>query len=161
MIDEAFLNESWGQKQKSKPKILKVDKKDFIDVTEKIAKQNNASAFRARFEKNKIKSRAPKVPGGDGGDADGGAGEGDDLDIFLGELNLDGGKPSFTGAVLFLNPLFRIVHLVDSGLVQHPVTGSHKYGTESSAQAPRQTRLIHHNEIDGNDEWLDQMLGSR
>ncbi|KAF8538193.1 hypothetical protein BDD12DRAFT_174980 [Trichophaea hybrida] len=102
MIDEAFLNQSWGQQQKSKPKILKMDRKDFIDVTEKIAKQNNVSAFKARFEKNKTKSRAPKVSGADG-DGKGGTGEDDDLDAFLGELNLDGGKPSLTGPILASN----------------------------------------------------------
>jgi hypothetical protein len=87
-VDEAFLNESWGQSGalRTKGKAIKVDKRDFVDVNEKIAKRNNADAFRARFERNKAKTRAPQTmnaePSSDGG-------EEDDLDAFLGELTLD------------------------------------------------------------------------
>jgi hypothetical protein len=102
-IDKEFLDESWGPKgvHNTKGKLVKVDKREFIDVTEKIAKQNTVDAFRARFQSSKTKARAPRtVSAGTSGRG----GEEDDLDAFLGELALDDGEypamclkmPSFT-----------------------------------------------------------------
>jgi hypothetical protein len=90
-VDAEFLNESWGSKgaPNTKGKVVKVDKREFIDVTEKIANQNTVDAFRARFQRNKAKARAPRTM--DAGTS-GRGGEEDDLDAFLGELSLDDGE---------------------------------------------------------------------
>lgn len=100
-LDEGFLKDLQAQRgggggggrnpygggpSGTKGKIVKVDRKQFEDVTTKIAKQSTADAFRQRFAPRKAKSR-----GGAGGG--GGTGEIDldeDVDSFLAELKLDG-----------------------------------------------------------------------
>lgn len=103
VIDAAFLNESWqmqpGQSRGSgigsKGVVKKVDKKDFVDITEKVAKQKAVNSFRARFGAPKSRSsRAPKavLVGNQSGHASWGVSAADDddnLDAFLGELSLD------------------------------------------------------------------------
>lgn len=71
-----------------KGKVVKVDRKQFEDVTTKMAKQSTADAFRQRFAPRKAKSR-----GASGGT--GGADLGEDVDSFLGELKLDGETSTF------------------------------------------------------------------
>jgi hypothetical protein len=69
-----------------KGKIVKVDRSEFVDINEKIAKRNNVEAFRARFEKRK--ARAPRGGVTAEAELDDGS-RGDDLDGFLQELQLD------------------------------------------------------------------------
>ena len=98
-LDAAFLSESWqmqpGQGRVggigSKGVVKKVDKKDFVDIAEKIAKQKAVDSFRARFETPRsASSRAPKaVLVGKQHSAAAAADDDDNLDAFLGELNLD------------------------------------------------------------------------
>ncbi|KAA8895907.1 hypothetical protein FN846DRAFT_911249 [Sphaerosporella brunnea] len=128
-IDQAFINESWGRggEVNTKGKVVKVDRREFVDVTEKIEKRNNAEAFRARFEK-KTKARAPKTMN----EVSSGVGEEADLDAFLGELSLEN-RANQPGSI------------------------------ENSGPANRHTSLTTktpHGE-EGDDEWLDQMLGGR
>lgn len=68
-----------------KGKVVKVDRKQFEDVTTKMAKQSTADAFRQRFAPRKAKSRG----------ASEGTGGFDDVDSFLGELKLDGETSPF------------------------------------------------------------------
>ncbi|KAI5849499.1 hypothetical protein DFP73DRAFT_296212 [Morchella snyderi] len=67
----------------TKGKVVKVDRKQFEDVTTKIAKNSTVDAFRQRFAPRKTKSRV----GGGGGGAWGGAPD-DDVDSFLEELKV-------------------------------------------------------------------------
>ncbi|KAL0631741.1 hypothetical protein Q9L58_009394 [Maublancomyces gigas] len=62
-----------------KGKVVRVDRKQFEDVTTKMAKQSTADAFRQRFAPRKAKSRG----------ASEGTGGVEDVDSFLGELKLD------------------------------------------------------------------------
>lgn len=80
-----------------KGKVVKVDRKQFEDVTTKMAKQSTADAFRQRFAPRKAKSHC----------ASEGAGGIEDVDSFLGELKLDGETSPF-GLLHFISlPLFR------------------------------------------------------
>ena len=66
-------------KPKAKGKVIQVDRRQFQDVNEKIAKQNAADAFRQRFATKKKKLAVHDA------DVDGD----DDIDSFLGGLKLD------------------------------------------------------------------------
>lgn len=68
----------------TKGKVVKVDRKQFEDVTTKIAKSSTVDAFRQRFAPRKTKSRAGGGGGGIGEDAPGD----DDVDSFLEELKV-------------------------------------------------------------------------
>ena len=139
-VDEAFLKASWAPARTKQPllselpkkgNIIKVDRKDFVDVTEKIAKRNNAESFRARFESNKSKAkkRAPRLAADDAG---GGGEEGDDLDAFLGELELD------------------------------PKLAARGKGDDKEARSREiRPAVAPVDEVGTGDEWLDQMLGGR
>lgn len=146
-VDAAFLRESWTPASTKQPlisalpmkgNIVKVDRKDFVDVTEKIAKRNNADAFRARFEssKSKAKKRAPRMAADDTGGGDGDD-DGDDLDAFLGGLELD---PKLAGR------------------------GKEDDDKQAAAAWSREIRPAMAppaDEVETGDEWLDQMLGGR
>lgn len=144
-VDEAFLRESWAPGRTKQPllaslpkrgNIVKVDRRDFVDVTENIAKRNNADAFRARFDGGggQGKKRTPRVLAGDpGGSGDGGSG--DDLDAFLGALELDPKLATARGG-----------------------TGA---GDKAAAARSRAIRPAVAAEAGTGDEWLDQMLGGR
>jgi len=69
-----------------KGKMVKVDKSEFVDINDKIAKRNNVEAFRARFAKRK--ARVPRGGVSEVDEVDDGLGGGD-LDAFLQELKLD------------------------------------------------------------------------
>ncbi|KAI5803219.1 hypothetical protein EDC01DRAFT_499665 [Geopyxis carbonaria] len=88
LLDHAFLQQSkLGTKYApetyaKKSNIIKVNKQDFEEVTEKIKKQSYADAFRLRFaQKNPRTSRLPRSPVEDDQVVD-------DVDAFLGELSL-------------------------------------------------------------------------
>lgn len=69
-----------------KGKIIQVDRRQFQDIDEKVAKQKAAEAFRQRFIM-KAKAKAPSTNGLGVGDDDD---INDDIDEFLGGLNLEG-----------------------------------------------------------------------
>lgn len=91
-LDEEFLKDlhalggrRGGGFDGGKGKVVKVDRKQFEDVTTKMAKQSTADAFRQRFAPRKAKSRG----------ASEGTGGVEDVDSFLGELKLDGETSPF------------------------------------------------------------------
>ena len=96
-LDATFLNESWQMQPGqggigSKGVVKKVDKKDFVDIAEKVAKQKAVDSFRARFEAPRsASSRVPKavLVGKQSGHYSAATADDDNLDAFLGELNLD------------------------------------------------------------------------
>lgn len=110
-LDEEFLKGSL-QAQRSlgarggvykgnvKGKVVKVDRKQFADVTTKIAKQSSADVFRERFAPRKAKSRVA----GSGGTGDDVL---DDVDSFLKELNIDGE----TSSILLVPQCFLVLQI--------------------------------------------------
>lgn len=114
-LDEEFLKDLQAQRSKggrnaygigssgAKGNVVKVDRKQFEDVTTKIAKQSTADAFRQRFAPRKAKPRG----GAGGGGATGGIDLDEDVDSFLGELKLDGEtNPLDLPFCLFFSRLF-------------------------------------------------------
>ncbi|KAL7267628.1 hypothetical protein RUND412_009776 [Rhizina undulata] len=136
--NELFVSRRGGGHQtqtSSKGKVVKVDRREFEDVTQKIAKQSIADAFRQRFAPKKAKSGV--VPGGSRLSEDGR--NVDDIDTFLGELNF-GDLPS------------RRTHIEEEGRGAGSREIRSGHGRSYTSDEQKHSK---------DDDWLDSMLNGR
>lgn len=88
------------EEEERKKHVVKVDKKEFLELQEKIKKRENVEAFRKRFESGTGAGKVKRKEGGGG--VGGGAGL-DDVDAFLEDLGLDGMISTYFYSLFFLS----------------------------------------------------------
>lgn len=150
LVDEDFLRESSFSSRPLAPvkgRVIKVDRKEFQDVTEKISKQSNVNAFKARFAQRKQKTRTPAVSDAWEKDSAGDSGNIDDVDAFLGELQLEGE---------FVLPTWKCTKPDLGG--DEGRTSSTIKSSVSTVPQTKPTAKSTGKKAEFDDEWLDGML---
>lgn len=165
--------EGFGMDDDEKKKnVVRVDKSEFRELEEKIKKRENVEAFRKRFAKRDVgsKTRRLRVEEEEEGDEDldamlggagyakagGGARAAADLDLFLGELGVEG-MDLYFGLPGTLKGILLTLLDNDKPTKNSAAPSKPQFSALSSSRKP----ALITSDPDPDDSWLDAMLETR